>query len=279
MENGTNTINFTYHEQNLSFQVTAYPRTRARLARRNNATEFANAKYKHLTDNIYATVTQGSTATGTYLLTHVVINDPSQIKGGLSNDTFGGTREKPTKASARLNWVLGTNGSYFYYDGGYPALAGVFIKNGNVIQGSTANGYEMCLKSDGTLFTPAAGTSASDLIAMGVIQSWGTALPPIITNGVGQSNGSTDYTQTYPRTVYGMVGACEYYIITAGSGSYKNGISLQEAQNILLAKGCTYARALDGGGSSSLVFENTLINVPAVSGKERAVADFVYFTE
>jgi exopolysaccharide biosynthesis protein len=279
METGTNTINFYYHDQDLSFEVTAYARTRARLARRSYASEYANAKYKHLTDNIFATVTESYTATGVYLLTHVVINDPSQIKGGMSNDTFGGTREKPTKASARLNWVLGTNGSYFYYDGGYPALAGVFIKNGSVVQGSTANGDEMCLKSDGTLFTPAAGTSASDLIAMGVIQSWGTALPPIITNGAGQSNGSSDYTDTYPRTVYAMVGPCEYYIITAGSGSYKNGISLEEAQNILLAKGCTYARALDGGGSSSLVFENTLVNVPAASGKERAVADFVYFTE
>jgi exopolysaccharide biosynthesis protein len=279
METGTNTINFTYHEQNLSFQVTAYARTSARLARRNYASEFANAKYSHLTDNIFATVGEYYTDTGVYLLTHVVINDPSQIKGGMSNDTFGGTREKPSKASQRLSWVLGTNGSYFYYDGGCPALAGVFIKNGQVVQGSVANGDEMCLKSDGTLFTPAAGTSASDLISQGVVQSWGTALPPIITGGVGQSDGSTDYTDTYPRTIYAMVSPCEYYIITAGSGSYKNGISLEEAQNILLAKGCTYARALDGGGSSSLVFENKLINNPAASGKERAVADFVYFTE
>jgi exopolysaccharide biosynthesis protein len=279
MVSGTNTINFSYHEQDLSFQVTAYPRTSARLARRNYASEFANAKYSHISDTIFATVGEYYTTTGVYLLTHVVINDPSQIKGGLSNDTFGGTREKPSKASKRLNWVLGTNGSYFYYNGGCPALAGVFIKNGQVVQGSAANGSEMCLKSDGTLFTPEVGTSASNLISMGVVQSWGTALPPIITGGVGQSDGSTDYTDTYPRTVYGMVAPGEYYIITAGSGSYKNGISLQEAQNILLAKGCTYARALDGGGSSSLIFENTLINTPAASGKERAVADFVYFTE
>lgn len=289
MVSGKNTIYFEYHDQDVSFDVQAHPRTSARLAYRTYAAEYANAQYRHISDNIYATSTKGSTATGVYWLTHVVINSPTQIHGGMSNDTFGGSKERPTKASKRQNWVVGTNGSFFYYDGGSPALAGVFIKDGQHIGGAQTNGKEMCLRSDGTLFTPQAGTSAADLLNQGVVQTWGTALPPLIIDGVGQAKTPTvnikdrgtsqDYNVSYPRTAYGMVRPCEYYIITAGEKSYDNGLTLQELIDIFQSKGCVYARALDGGGSSSLVFENTLVNVPCPYGSERAVADFIYFTE
>ncbi len=289
MASGENTIHFEYHDQDVSFKVQAFPRTNARLAWRTYASEFANAQYRHISDNIYATSTKGSTATGVYWLTHVVINSPAQMRSGMSNDTFGGKRERPTKASKRQNWVVGTNGSYFNYSGGTPALAGVFIKDGQHIAGTQTTGNEMCLRNDGTLFTAAAGTSAEDLINQGVVQTWGTALPPLIINGVGQAKEPTsnirdrgmsqDYNVIYPRTAYGMVKPCEYYIITAGEKSYDNGLTLQELIDIFQSKGCVYARALDGGGSSSLVFENTLVNVPCPKGSERAVADFVYFTE
>ena len=289
MVSGENTIHFEYHNQDVSFDVQAYPRTSARLAYRTYAAEYANAQYKHISDNIYATSTKGSTATGVYWLTHVVINSPTQMHGGLANDTFGGSRERPTKASKRQNWVVGTNGSFFFYDGGNPALAGVFIKDGKHISGTQTSGSDMCLRSDGTLFTAPYGSTPQDLLNQGVVQTWGTALPPLIINGVGQAKTPTanikdrgtsqDYNVIYPRTAYGMVKPCEYYIITAGEKSYDNGLTLQELIDIFLSKGCVYARALDGGGSSSLVFENTLVNVPCPKGSERAVADFIYFTE
>ncbi len=99
----------------------------------------------------------------------------------------------------RQNWVVGTNGSYFYYSGGEPALAGVFIKDGQHISGAQTTGNEMCLKSDGTLFTAAAGTSAADLLNQGVIQTWGDGALSADhkRRGTGQGAGYNDKRQRY----------------------------------------------------------------------------------
>ena len=70
----------------------------------------------------------------------------------------------------------------------------------------------------------------------------------------------------------------EYYFITADTTGYSGGLSFSFMQNKFWELGCTFARSLDGGGSSSLVFETGLVNSPA-TGSERPVVDFIYFTE
>lgn len=240
--------------------------------------EYAWADYKYLSDSLYVAISQKSTDSGVYYLTHVLLSDASQIHGAMSYDDWGGTRQLCTEVSAEKNAVLVTNGSYFSYDSGEPICASVFISDGEIMQNGTANGDEVCLKSDGTLYTPKAGTSASDLVSDGVIFSWGTADPVLISDGEALSITSSDTDQAYPRTAYGMVEPCEYYIITAGESSYDNGLTFAQMQEIFQSCGCTYARSLDGGGAASLVFDGALLNSPA-AGEERAVVDFVYFTD
>lgn len=78
------------------------------------------------------------------------------------------------------------------------------------------------------------------------------------------------------RTAIGCVEPGEYYIITAGSSAYSGGLTFQDLQDMFMDLGCSYARSLDGGGSSSLVFDGELINTPA-AGEQRPVVDFLYF--
>lgn len=73
-----------------------------------------------------------------------------------------------------------------------------------------------------------------------------------------------------------MVRPGEYYIITAGENNYRRGVSFAEMQSIFSDLGCTFARSLDGGGSSSLVVKNKLLNSPA-GNAERPVVDFWHF--
>lgn len=80
----------------------------------------------------------------------------------------------------------------------------------------------------------------------------------------------------YNRTAIGMVQPGEYYMITAGTAQYKNGLSFAELQSIFANLGCTYARSMDGGGSSSLVVNGKLLNTPA-QYDERPVVDFLSF--
>ena len=55
-------------------------------------------------------------------------------------------------------------------------------------------------------------------------------------------------------------------------------MTYDEIRSTLMSRDCGFGKCLDGGGSSSLVFEKQLLNNPA-AGSERPVTDFLYFTE
>jgi len=219
-----------------------------------------------------------------YWLAHIIIESPDQIKGGLANGTYGGF-EKPTTASKRLNWILGINGSYFDWSTGKPKGERPVIKNGVSVgtPDTVTTGNEICLLKDGTIYSPEKGLTAEELIAAGVRESWTTYDPLMISDGEKRRTEVINFThpvgsKNYPRTAIGMVKPCEYYILVAGDYYEETGVSFVKMQDVFYNLGCVYARSFDGGGSSSLVFKNQLLNVPK-GGSERAVVDFLYFTE
>lgn len=234
------------------------------------------ADYKHVSDTCFVSIQSFHDDYSVWKLTHIIVKDPSQIKGALSYDDLGGTRELPTSVAARKDAVLLVNGSYFSYDTGEPACDDVLVKGGEVVRAGSSNGHSLAIKSDGTMYTPDAGTSGEQLVADGVVETFSTADPVLIKDGEACEDGVTK--KCYPRNGIGMVEPGEYYIITASDGSYNNGMSFKFMRDQFLELGCTYARSLDGGGSASLVFEGNLINHPA-AGSERPVVDFLYFTD
>ena len=239
--------------------------------------EVANADYKYISDSIFVTITSHKTANSFYYLSHIVINDPSQIRSGLSHDTYGGEREKPTDAAKRLGWVIGTNGSNFSYETGRPVYAGTCIKNRQVMEPGTTNGLEICLMSNGVLFSPEMFVDPYKLIASGVTDTWSCGDTLLVIDGENVNVGDANEDYRYPRTAIGMVQPCEYYLITAGTTGYAMGLTYREIRDILLEHDCTFGKCMDGGGSSSLVFQGKLINTPVTT--ERPVVDFLYFVE
>jgi len=149
---------------------------------------------------------------------------------------------------------------------------------GKILKDGVTNGKEICLDNTGKFYTPSAGISASTLLASGVKDIWGTADPLLIQDGqkVDLANQQKINNTYYNRTAIGMVQPGEYYMITAGTAQYKNGLSFAELQSIFANLGCTYARSMDGGGSSSLVVNGKLLNTPA-QYDERPVVDFLSF--
>ena len=280
LNEGLNTFTVKYRTVNTELRVNAIAKTNINLAVYSDGfnQEMDQAKYKYYGKNICVSVSEKTAGMyGSYLLSHVIVNEPSkQLLGAFSNDSYGGDAELPTVCAKRKTWKIGVNGSPFSGDNGKPLGGAVFIRDGKVIDGDTTNGGEICMKSDGTLYSPESGVSASQLISDGVIQSWGSSDPVLISNGVSQGIESGEYNNSdaYSRTVIGMVKPGEYYIITSGvSGDC--GISLVESRNILSGVGCVYARPLGSGNDSSLVFQNGLINHPARLS-EKAVSDFLY---
>lgn len=225
------------------------------------------------TDNLLSYTSDFSIDGSSFWLTIVIMKDALQVKEGLSYDDMGGTRELVTNFAKRTGAAIAINGSYFSYATGEPAWGNVFIHDGNIVKWGVTSGLEVCLKNDGTLFSPQAGLSAQDLINEGVTASWGTSDPPLIVDGYA-TDLSPASTNPYPRTAIGMIEPDEYVIITAGSSNYAGGLTFRGMQQIFLDLGCTYARSLDGGGSSSLVFDGELMNTPA-AGAESPVVDFL----
>ena len=277
IKQGENKIDVEYLGRIFNLNITGRIKTKANIAASNSLKELADSNYSHISDSIFTTITKKSKGSGEYWLTHVVVNDVNQLKAGLSYDDFGGTREKPTDASKRLNWVVGGNASYFSYNTGEPACASVFIRDGQIIKGSKTNGNEVCILSDGRLYTPPKGIDAQELINMDVRDIWGTCDPLLIQDGQLKDLSNVKK-NSYPRCAIGMVSPGEYYMITAGKNGYKAGLTFKQMQDIFNSLGCAYARSLDGGGSATLVFNNKLINSPAAK-TERPVVDFIYFTK
>ena len=274
---GKQEIGFSFEGVDYSFDITTLENTNVSNAVREYADEIENAEHSYVSDNCFITVTKHVDGMGTYYLSHVVVNDPSQIHADLSYGDWGGKREKPSDALSRLGLVLATNASYFSYDTNAPRCTDVIIKNGKIESDGETDGQEICFKKDGTLFTPEEGLTGEDLLDMDVVESWAAGDPLLIQNGKLLSTEHDWVNGKYPRTGIGMIKPCEYYVLTAGSGGYKGGLTFDDVQYVFNELGCQYARTFDGGGSSTLVVDcegdgAEVINNPA-GGSERAVVD------
>lgn len=278
---GINKIKVNYYGQNIDLEIEIMEKTNIMKAMDKYSGELEAADYSHISDTTFITITKQSISGVSYYLSHVVINDSSQIKAGLSYDDYGGSRETVSSAMQRLGGVLGINASYFSYSTGKP-ISGVKIKNGEICSDSArsthAYYFEMCLTKDGELFEAEEGQSAQDLLNKGVTDTFITADPILIDKGnksnlVRSWDGyHYDGNMQLCRTTIGMVEPCDYYIVTATNGA---GLGLYALQDIFYDIGCSYAQGLDGGGSSTLVFEGVGIN--RNEGNQRGVVDFLYF--
>lgn len=84
----------------------------------------------------------------------------------------------------------------------------------------------------------------------------------------------------HPRTAVGVTSNRQLLLVTAdGRSKWSRGASLQEMAKIMLRLGAVNAINLDGGGSTTMVVKNQVINAPS-DGKERPVANsLLVFTE
>lgn len=83
-----------------------------------------------------------------------------------------------------------------------------------------------------------------------------------------------------PRTAIGVIDELHYiFVVSDGRTRSSAGLSLYELARFMLSLGAETAYNLDGGGSSSMVFNGKVINNPTTNGrqiKERSVSDIVY---
>lgn len=225
------------------------------------------------------TVTQYRAYDSNIYVADVKVTDGTSILSAFANNTYGRNITDTTSDMAEENnAVLAINGDYYG-----ARQSGYVIRNGVVYRNQGSNGEDMVIFKDGTLsFISESDTTTDSLIQK---QAWQVLSfgPVLVENGevaVTENDEVGMAMASNPRTAIGTVAKNHYlFVVSDGRTSESAGLSLYELANFMKSLGATNVYNLDGGGSSTMVFQGEVVNNPTTNGNkisERAVSDILY---
>ena len=225
------------------------------------------------------TVTQYRAYDSNIYVADVEVTDGTSILSAFANNTYGRNITDTTSDMAEENnAVLAINGDYYG-----ARQSGYVIRNGVVYRNQGSNGEDMVISKDGRLsFISESDTTTDSLIQK---QAWQVLSfgPVLVENGevaVTENDEVGMAMASNPRTAIGTVAKNHYlFVVSDGRTSESAGLSLYELANFMKSLGATNVYNLDGGGSSTMVFQGEVVNNPTTNGNkisERAVSDILY---
>ena len=228
--------------------------------------------------NVKITYTQYTTNGTTIHVADVRLSSAEYLKTAFANDTYGKNVTEATSSIAEAHdAILAINGDYYGVQ-----EKGYVIRNGIVYRDKAGDSQVLCIYADGSMkiIDPSAVT-AQELVDQGVWQAFSFG-PGLVEDGeisvsldseVGRAKASN------PRTAIGVIDDLHYvFVVSDGRSSDSEGLSLYELASFMDQLGVQTAYNLDGGGSSTMVFRNQIINNPTggFGDREREVSDIVY---
>ena len=230
-------------------------------------------------ENISIEITEERIGDTTVYVADVQLASADYLKTAFADNTYGRNVTDTTSSIAEsVNAILAINGDFYGAQ-----QTGYVIRNG-VLYRSTAkkDAEDLVLYADGSFgIIRETEVTAQELLEQGAqdILSFG---PALVENGeisvsvndeVGRAKASN------PRTAIAVIDELHYlFIVSDGRTSESEGLSLYELARFLQSRGVRTAYNLDGGGSSTMVFNGRVVNNPTSgrSIKERSVSDIVY---
>ena len=207
---------------------------------------------------------------------HLTFSDYSRFGTYCGNNSYGGYCTT-SQAAAQLGAILCINGDY-----NPPSIGYTCARSGQVYKDGRCYAVALYNRNNGLLTwgdegSATGGQQLSSLVANGLVSDTMQFGPALVINGnLRGSNGGN----RRPRTAIGTNGNPGDIWLLVTNGDLNDGVSYgltsYECGAYLQSKGCTFVAPLDGGGSSTLVFQGQVINGVKNTG-ERAVTDFVYF--
>ena len=210
----------------------------------------------------------------------VVLSSADQLKTALAENAYGkNVTEKTSEMAESNNAVLAINGDYYGAQ-----ESGYVIRNGVLYRDEAEEGQEdLVIWSDGSFsIINESDVTAEELLEQGAMQvlSFGPGLIEDGTVTVDEDDEVGKAMSSNPRTAIGVIDDLHYvFVVSDGRTDESEGLSLQELAEFMEGLGVETAYNLDGGGSSTMVFNGNLINNPTTNGnklKERGVSDIVY---
>ena len=232
--------------------------------------------------NVIISISDVRAYDSTVYVADVVLASPEYLQTAFANSTYGrNVTAKTSSIAENANAVLAINGDYYG-----ARQSGYVIRNG-VIYRSTANrnAEDLVIYRDGSFgIVNESQISAQELLNSGAwnVLSFGPAL--LIDGEIAVSSGEEvgRAMASNLRTAIGIVDDLHYlFVVSDGRTSASEGLSLRELAQVLKELGAKTAYNLDGGGSSTMVFQGQVVNNPTSNGKritERSVSDIVCIT-
>ncbi len=216
----------------------------------------------------------------TVYVADVQIADISLLKTALAGNTYARNLTETTSVqAANAGAILAINGDYYGAQ-----ERGYVLRNGVLYRASAQSGTDaLVIGADGNFRIITEGeTSADTLVREGAWQVL-TFGPALISGGqvtVSSSDEVGRAMTSNPRTAIGQISEGHYLLVVSdGRTKESAGLSLRQLAELMQSLGAQIAYNLDGGGSSTMVFQGRVVNSPTTNGRsirERSVSDIVY---
>ena len=230
--------------------------------------------------NIAVTLTEYRISDTTVYVADVQLASAAYLKTAFAQNAYGrNVTAKVSDMAEDVNAILAINGDY------YGARQSGYVIREGVLYRSTAakNAEDLVIYRDGSFaIIQESEINAEALLADGAwnVLNFG---PSLLENGeitVSQTDEVGRAMASNPRTAIAIIDEGHYlFVVSDGRTDKSEGLTLYELATFLKTLGATTAYNLDGGGSSTMVFNGNLINNPTTGGsktKERSVSDIVY---
>ncbi len=216
----------------------------------------------------------------TVYVADVILSMADYLKTALARNSYGkNVTAKTSEIAKSAGAILAINGDYYgARESGYVIRNGVLYRNK-----SRSNTDILVIYDDGDMAVMSSGDiTAEQLLADGAsdVFSFG---PGLLDNGqiiVSEGYEVSVAMASNPRTAIGMIDELHYvFIVSDGRTNESRGLSLYELACFMQDLGVTVGYNLDGGGSSTMVFNGEVINNPTTNGRritERSVSDVVF---
>ena len=238
-----------------------------------------------ITDTSYAR--EGLTITLTTLreydtdiyVADVWYSDPAVLSAAFADDSYGRNVTAATSAIAeQAGAILAVNGdNYGAREKGYVIRSGVLYR-----ETAAKNQEDLVIWADGSVSViNESEITARELLARGAVQvfSFGPALLEEGEISVTAADEVDRAMVSNPRTAIGFLEEGHLVLVVSdGRTDQSRGLTLYELSDVLQRLGVVTAYNLDGGGSSTMVFNGRVVNVPTGGRgvRERAVTDILY---
>ncbi len=231
---------------------------------------------QEVSDGLSITIYKVIEDSAVYEAAEIQVASASQLKTAFAQGKYGKSyRRYPSKIAADNQAVIAINADYCGF-----RTEGIVIRNGQLYRNKPSSKDLLMIDQNGDFFLmEEEQVDGEALLERGAIQTFSFG-PSLVIDGEAQPAKKYFISKTVkePRTAIGQIGPLHYLLVTVeGRSDDSDGMTLAELGQTMADWGCITAYNLDGGGTSTMIYRDEVIN--RVSGKaERASSDIIYFT-